>query len=181
MTIKKITEISLLVSFITILGVWSIQVGPLRISLMLFVIALISLLFDVKTSLSAILIYYALVSLGLPFGTGFRGGVSFFLNPWIGYYIGFLLFPFIMMFGKIVSKKNILLLAFLLLGTLVVYIFGLLGLYFYGTFFGEIKYLNLAYLFSIGVAPFVVVDLIKIIIAYIIYDYIDKNNLFNWK
>ena len=177
MQIKKITTISVLVSLLAILGVWSIQIGPLRFSLMLFSVALFSLLFNWKIALSSFLIYYALISLGLPIGTGFRGGIGFFINPWLGYFIGYLFFPLIILLGKKTTKQNYWLFIYSIVASAIVYILGVWGLFFYGQFWGQVQYQDLSYLITIGVTPFIIVDIIKIIVAYLIYISL-KNNPF---
>lgn len=100
---KALTKISISIALLAFIGPIAIPIGPLNISLALFIVLLLSLFLKTKETIIALIVYYYLIFLGVPIGTLYRGGISFFINPWFGYYIGFLFCPIII---KLVTKKT---------------------------------------------------------------------------
>ncbi|MCM8766323.1 MAG: biotin transporter BioY [Candidatus Omnitrophica bacterium] len=112
--------------------------------------------------------YLGLGMLGIPVFSGGRAGLLHLLGPSGGYLWGFLFASWGA--GKLVYKKRrntFFLFASFLLGTFIIYLFGLSQLRLF------IKQ-NLLSLFSKGVLPFILPDFLKILLATYAYRYLQK-------
>ncbi len=103
---------------------------------------------------------YLLIGLvGLPVFSGYTGGIAKLLGPTGGYIIGFL--PMALAAGAVIDrfwKNRIVCIAAMELATWILYLFGTGWLAFQSK-------MTFQAALTVGVVPFIVVDLIKIIIA----------------
>ena len=113
----------------------------------------------------ATLLYIALGAVGLPVFSGFSGGISRLFDATGGYIFGFLiaaLFYWIM--SAVLPKSNTIRLIIAMLSLLLIYVAG--------TLWYAFVYLNgmrdVIYVLCVCVFPFVIPDVIKIAIAYIV-------------
>ncbi|MCF7914397.1 MAG: biotin transporter BioY [Spirochaetaceae bacterium] len=147
----------------------SIPVGPVPIVLQNFFVLLSALLLGSKIALSSVFVYLFLGALGLPVFAGGTGGIGHFFGPTGGYLIAYL--PAVVITGFIArrpkrrtfSTLNSVFLQFtaLLAGTLCIYLIGVPWL----------KYatqMSWKAAIGAGAAPFILGDLLKIVVAFII-------------
>lgn len=146
----------------------SFPIGIIPISCATLIIYLISIVFKVKYSLFILLIYIFLGIIGLPVFSSYTGGIGIILGPTGGYIIGYIFMSLIisLLIPKIKNKIYMYPLI-LLIGTIVLYIIGIIWL----------KIINdytLKYAILVGVVPFIISDILKISIATLIGYRINK-------
>jgi biotin transport system substrate-specific component len=137
----------------------SIQLGDVPVILYNFFILLMGLLLGARWGTASIAVYLLTGSLGLPVFAGGKGGLAILLGPTGGYLIGFL--PAVLIIGFISQKFNQRILPDilgLLLGTLVIYAFGVTQL---KIVLDKSWMVSL----SIGFFPFIIFDAIKLVAA----------------
>lgn len=120
-----------------------------------------------KRGTLSVLIYLLLGAIGVPVFAGFSGGIGTILGTTGGYIVGFLLSA-LLMWGmeKVLGKKTWVLALSMVLGLLVCYAFGTVWfMEVYAQNSGEIGLLT-----ALGwcVFPFVVPDVIKIVLALVV-------------
>jgi len=160
--------IGLMAALMCICGPFSIPIGPVPIALTNLVIYVAALLLGAKRGTLSCLIYLLLGFVGLPVFAGFTGGIAKLVGPTGGYLIGYLLTAFISGFfaDKFGNHKGFVFLG-LLLGTLTLYLFGSLWL----SFQAQLSFFKAL---SIGVFPFILGDLLKMILAIFLANAIKK-------
>ncbi|MDD6429003.1 MAG: biotin transporter BioY [Lachnospiraceae bacterium] len=154
-----ITTTALMTAVICILGPLSIPIGPVPISLTNLAIYFTMYILDTKRGTIAYLIYLLLGLVGLPVFSGFSAGPQKLFGPTGGYLIGFI--PMALVIGLIVDrfyKKRVLCVIAMEAATWICYLLGTAWL----MFSAQMSFK--AALFA-GVIPFIVEDLIKMIIA----------------
>jgi len=150
---------------LTILGAYiyiPLPFTPVPITLQTFFVILSGAILGPHEGFLSQLGYLSLGALGLPVFSGCRGGIIHLIGPTGGYLWGFLLSSWIV--GKLTHKKKrnkFLLFIFFGCGILLIYLFGLLQLNLF------IKK-DLFTLFQLGILPFLLPDLIKILGAVLI-------------
>lgn len=115
----------------------------------------------------SVLIYLLLGAIGIPVFAGFTGGMGIVLGSTGGYIIGFLLST-LLMWGmeKLLGKKTWVLALSMVLGLLVCYIFG--TIWFMLVYTRETGAIGLWTALGWCVFPFVIPDLVKIVLALLI-------------
>ena len=115
----------------------------------------------------SVLIYLLLGAIGIPVFAGFTGGMGIVLGSTGGYIIGFLLSA-LLMWGmeKLLGKKTWVLALSMMLGLLVCYIFG--TIWFMLVYTRETGAIGLWTALGWCVFPFVIPDLVKIVLALLI-------------
>lgn len=118
---------ALFAALICIAAPYSIQVGPIPITLATFAIYLTGAVIGGKRGMAAVIVYILLGAVGLPVFSGFRGGFGTLLGPTGGYIIGYI--PLVLItgiFAEMNSKKNrvVLTVAGMILATAALYTFG---------------------------------------------------------
>lgn len=81
---------------------------PVPFTMQTLVIIVMGMLLPARLGIAAVALYFAQVACGLPFMTGFKGGVLALSGPTIGYALGF--FPEILVISKVKSmlgKPNV--------------------------------------------------------------------------
>lgn len=160
--VKFLTTTALMTAVLCVLGPLSIPIGPVPISLGTLGIYLTMYVLDVKRGTIACLLYVLLGLVGLPVFSGFTGGPGKLFGPTGGYIIGYLPMAFIIgLFIDRYRKKRILCILVIEAATWILYLLGTLWLSFQtGMTFPEAL--------AAGVLPFIIIDLIKIVIAALI-------------
>lgn len=159
MNIKTMTKIALMTAVTCILAPLSIPIGPIPVSFTNLAVYLAVYIIGTKYAVYSYIIYYLLGIVGLPVFSGFTGGIGKAVGPTGGCLIGFIFMAIIC--GIFIDKfKNSRLMQLLgmILGTIVVYVLGTLW---YSVSMKE----SLIASFMVCVAPFIVVDLVKMVIA----------------
>ena len=134
---------------------------PVMVSLGTFGIMLTSSLCSVKYKYGgfvSVVIYIGLGAVGMPVFQGFKGGLAVLIGPTGGYIVGYLLMAIVI--GFIHSDKKFINILALLLANIVLYICGTLW-FMLSTGSGLLHTLTLC------VFPFLLGDLVKLIVAYI--------------
>ena len=135
---------------------------PVPMTMQTFVVLFLSLSFGYKIGLGAVSLYLIEGIIGLPVFSNSpeRGiGLTYFTGPTMGYLIGFLFACFFASFVKF--KDNYFIIFFkLTLSVSIIYIFGIFWL---GTLIGWDKPV-----FELGVAPFLLAELFKIVLLTLI-------------
>lgn len=165
--INSMTLIAIMTAITCVLAPLSMPIGPVPISLTNLVIYISVVLIGWKKATLSYLVYLLIGLVGLPVFSGFTGGAGKLLGPTGGYLIGFIFMAIIS--GIFIEKfDNKILWAFgMLLGTIITYAFGTLWL-------ARQMDIGLIEALYIGVIPFVIGDIIKIIIAIVIAPIIKK-------
>ncbi len=171
-TSKKITFISLLSAILCVISPLSIPIGSIPISFTTLIIFLISAIVNYKIATLSTIIYILIGLVGLPVFANFQGGVSVIFGGSGGFILGYILCAFITSFtvDKFKGSRLAYVLA-MLTSTLILYIIGT-------AWFMVITKTNIVSALLICVLPFILFDILKIIIATILYNPL-KKALFN--
>lgn len=159
MNIKKLTSVALMTAVICILAPLSIPIGAVPISFTNLAVYFAVYLIGTKYAAYSYLIYYLLGLVGLPVFSGFTGGIGKAIGPTGGCLIGFFFMAIISgIFIEKFKNNRLMQLLGMILGTIVVYALGTL-------WFSFVMNKTLVESFMICVAPFIIGDLVKMIIA----------------
>lgn len=163
---KAIAYIGLSVAIMAI-GSWvTVPIGPIPLTLQMFVIPLLICVLPAKWATAAIFAFIALGGLGVPLFSGFRGGLGALMGPTGGFLLGYLLaVPAAAFLLQFVSRKvdgRVALFACQIVAgmvfTLIAYITGWLQ-------YAAVSGLDMQAAFAVSVAPFVVPDILKVVVA----------------
>lgn len=168
MNTKKISLCAMGVVFMIIGSYLSISLPFTRVpfTLQVFFLFLISLLFTPKECFFIILSYLSLGMIGFPVFAGGKGGINVLFGPTGGYLWGFLISSPVISFISKDEREAIKILG-IIAGLLIIYLLGSIWL----MYFMRINYFKALIL---GVFPFVPFDLLKGILALIIFKYLYK-------
>lgn len=164
MNTKNITLIGLMAAVMCILGPISfpILVSPVPVSLGLLAVYLTVYILGMKKGTISVCIYILLGLVGLPVFTAFGGGIGKVLGPTGGYIVGYIFLALIMGFFVDKWKTNhVLIFVGMILGTVVLYLFGTLWLAKQGS-------MSFSAAFAAAVIPYVPLDLAKLIITMLV-------------
>lgn len=155
-----IKEIVLVLSFAILTGIFAklkIEIGPVPMTMQTFAVLLSGALLGAKRGAASQLIYLSLGLAGLPwFARG--GGMAYILSPTFGYIVGFVLTAYLV--GWLCEKgwdrkiKTSILAMFF--GNVLLYLPGLLWL---------ARFVSFEKVLTIGLYPFILGDLMKILLA----------------
>lgn len=160
---KKIKQLVVNAMFIALLVVSSyiaIPINNISFTLQLLVVFLIVLLLDIKNSFIVLVIYLLMGLIGLQVYSGFTSG----LTPSFGFIIGFTTVPIIHYFlNRIIKIKNTSLKYFIIsiMNLIIINIIGTI-------YFSIYMQVDIITALSITVFPFVLIDILKIIISIIV-------------
>ena len=163
--IQNITLIALMAAVLCITGPFVIPIGIVPISLTNMVIYLTIILLDKKRATISVAVYLLIGFVGLPVFAGFTGGAGKLLGPTGGYLIGYLVLSLVA--GTILEKVEKVKALALGAGTTGLYLIGTIWLMYQSK-------LSFMSALTVGVLPFVVFDVIKIIVAISIGNSIKK-------
>lgn len=161
MEINKIVSIALMTAIICVISPFAIAipVSPVPISLATLAIYLTVMILGWKDGTISVLLYVLIGLVGVPVFTGFNGGAGKILGPTGGYIIGYVFLAFVSGFFINDSRNYYFEKLFgMLLGTVVLYVFGSLWL-------AKQSNMSLAAAFTVGVFPFIIGDVIKMVVA----------------
>ena len=169
---KKLVLIALTAAFMCVLSPISIPLGGgVGIGLGIFVVILTSYILEVPMSIVSCGIYLLIGLLGLPVFAGFNGGVGAFVGPTGGFLVGYIFVALLAgIFAKIGKGKISVFILGAVLGLLICYLLGTLW-YMY------VMKVNFVPAIFVCVVPYVIFDLVKIVIACIIGPVLKKNIL----
>ncbi len=163
LTTKEMVLIAMFAAIFCILGPISIPIGPIPVSLTNFVIYISIYILSARNATISCLIYLLIGAAGLPVFSGYTGGAGKLFGVTGGYLLGFIFTTIIS--GVIVSKfynNKIISILGMILGLFVTYAFGTLWFAFLNGDKSVYEILKLC------VIPFVLIDIVKIIVASII-------------
>ena len=168
MSSRKMKEISLIALFSAIIVICSLVTVPSMVpfTLQTFAIFLCLNILGAKKGIISILIYIFLGVIGLPVFSGFNGGIGVLLNVTGGYIIGFIFsaltyWLITSLFNKKLRKTINLIASFS--GLIVCYIFG--TLWYILLFIKNGDTISFTSAFSICVLPFIIPDILKILLS----------------
>ena len=150
---------SIMTAIMCIIGPIAIPIGMIPVSLTNLVIFFTIYLLGMKRALVCYMIYLLMGIVGLPVFSGYTCSLGRVFGPTGGYLIGFI--PLIVIAGIVIDRYyNNKYLSFtgLLTGNLVCYVFGTL-------WFAYQADISVKAAFIAGVAPFIILDLVKIMIV----------------
>ncbi len=158
---QRLVLIALITAVTCILAPFSIPIpiSPVPISLTNLVLLVSIYILGWKDAVVSFLIYLLLGIAGLPVFSGFTGGLAKLAGPTGGYLVGFIFMIILAgIFAEHFAHKRSLIVAGMILGTAVAYIFGTAWLAFQ-------MELSFTAALSIGVVPYLPGDTAKIVIA----------------
>jgi len=156
---KFMTTCALMTALMCVLCPLSLPIGPVPISLTLFVVNLTIVVLSTKGALVSYVVYLLLGKAGLPVFSGYQGGVAKIAGPTGGYLVGFILAIAITgLITKLAGDKAVILFIAMVVGTAVAYAFGT-------AWFVIVMKTDVWYALTVCVFPFIPVDIVKIVIA----------------
>ena len=165
---KNMTKIAVMTAVICIFGPLSIPIGPVPISLTPLTILLSVYILGTASGSVATLLYVFLGAVGLPVFGGFTGGFGIIAGPTGGYIIGYVFLALIS--GWFVEHfYNMVWVQYLgmCLGMAVLYAFGTAWL-------AYVAHMTFAEALTVGVLPFIAVDMIKMAVSIILGRAVNK-------
>ncbi len=161
-TIHQITLISISIAIITLCA-WISIPFIVPVTLQLLAVFLIAGCFPLKISLSAVIFYLLLGSIGAPVFSGFNGGFSAFLGASGGFLIGFIPSVIIIsLFRSFYTKKALVYVAAMLVSLILCYTLGCLWYIYVFAYQAQASLLSAL---TICVFPFIFFDIVKIFLA----------------
>lgn len=160
--IKNIVFIAIMAALMCILSPISFPLGIIPITLGTFTFCFVGALLSWNKSLSVVLIYIIIGIIGLPVFSSYRGGIGVVLGATGGYLVGYL--PAVILISILINKFKSKIWIYpisMIIGILVCYTFG-------SIWFMIESGNNFVETIAICVAPFILPDIIKIIVASII-------------
>lgn len=158
--IKQLVVDAMLIALLVVSSFISIPINQIPYTLQTLVVFIILILVNLKNSILIFIIYLIMGLIGLPVFSGFSSGIT----PTLGFIIGFIISPFIyLIFNKIIKIKNTNINTFikLLISLIIINISGCI-------FYMLIMNLDFLSSFIITILPYILFDILKIIIAIII-------------
>ena len=162
--IQNITFSALMTAILCIVGPVVLPIGPVPMSFANLVIYLTIILLDKKRATSCVAVYLLLGLVGIPVFAGFTGGVGKLFGPTGGYLVGYLVLTWVSgeMIKRRKNKGNMLyLVVALTIGTMLMYVLGTLWLMYQSN-------LDFQVALGISVFPFLLFDILKIVVAVLI-------------
>lgn len=162
LSIKSIALIGVITALTCILAPFSVPIGPVPISLTNLVIYFGIYILGTKKATISYLIYLLIGLVGVPVFSGFTSGPQKLFGPTGGYLIGFI--PMAIVAGLIIEKferKIIPGMIGMIIGTAICYALGTAWLAYQAN-------LSFGAALAAGVLPFIVGDLIKMVLAAVI-------------
>lgn len=173
---KKIISMTLIALMAAIIAVCSwitVPIGPVPFTLQTFGVFLALRFLGGKKGTLAIIIYILLGVVGVPVFANFKGGLGAIMGPTGGYILGFILSGIVVILFELVKKKKMVVNAIAdVIGLLVCYALGTAWFYFT---MGVEKGMSVYKVLTLCVIPFIIPDLIKILLAELICIKMPKN------
>ena len=159
LSIKNIAVIGVITAITCILAPLSVPIGPVPISLTNLVIYFGLYILGTGKGTISYLVYLLIGLVGVPVFSGFSAGPQKLFGPTGGYLIGFI--PMAVIAGIFIEKsgrKFVLSMVGMVLGTAVCYLFGTAWLAYQA-------HMGFGAAMAAGVYPFIIGDLIKMVLA----------------
>ena len=158
------------VAFLGLMANIRIPLWPVPITMQTFGVFLIAFFFGSRKGFLAILAYVLAGLVGFSVFAGYKSGIAVFLGPTAGYIIGFLFMVLVvgLMIEKGYGRSKSSVLFCMLVGEVILYIFGLTGLWLY---LGNVSFIKVLML---GFVPFIIGDVLKIMGAVALFPYLWK-------
>ena len=156
---KNLSLMALMSALLCLLAPISIPIGPVPITLSIFIIYIISYILDANSALISVFIYLLIGIVGLPVFAGYKSGLGVILGPSGGYLISYLIVVYISSYCNHKYYYNkILQLLFMFIALILCYVCGTI-------WFSIFKKMTFIESLFICVFPFIITDVIKIIAA----------------
>lgn len=167
--LKSITDLTYiaLAAALIVVCTWLSIPFPVPVTMQTFAIFTTAGLLGRKRCILAVLVYLLLGAVGLPVFSGFSGGIGKLFGITGGYMFGFLLTALIT--GGLIDrfgKGTLLMVSAMVLGLLACYLLG--TLWFYLIYAADTGRISLLAILSSCVFPFLIPDLVKILLAVIV-------------
>lgn len=166
---RKTTQIIYIGMFVALMAIcsWICIPTAVPVTLQTFAVFAAIAILGMKNSVTAIIVYIVLGIAGVPVFAGFRGGIGALFSPTGGYVIGFVGMAIVSgaLINKFGKKQGVMFFS-MAAGLLVCYVFGtvwILMLYADGIYGAGI-----VAVLTYCVFPFVITDIVKIILAIIL-------------
>lgn len=161
MKTKNLVLIGVSAALLCAISPISITIGVIPITLSLFIIAIIGVLFKPLYSVLIVLVYILIGAIGLPVYSNFTGGLAVLLGLTGGYIIGYIPFILIISYASKYSKP---LWKMLLFGVLALFCCYMIGSVWY---MFETKS-TIWETIMITIVPFIAFDILKLVFAFLI-------------
>ena len=159
-TIKQLVVNAMYIALLVVSSFISIPINQIPFTLQTLVVFIILIMLDYKNSLVVFILYTIMGLIGLPVFSGFTSGFT----PTLGFIVGFIITPFIYLIcNKFINIKNSNLKQFISCFISLIFI-DIIGLIYFTIYF---DYDILSSIILI-ILPYILVDILKIIIAIII-------------
>jgi biotin transport system substrate-specific component len=172
---RAFEAMAILVGALLLVALTQVAVGwPIPMTLQTLGVLLLAGLGGLRVGAGAVALYVAMGAAGLPvFSNGGGGFAALFLKPSGFFLFGFVIAAAVMgaMFDRGAGRRLLSAAATLLLGGVIIYVVGVVGmLRFVGFDFGGglVPFASIADVFAKGVAPFIAADLVKTAIALVV-------------
>ena len=160
--IRQLCFIAMMSSVMCLLGPLSVPIGPVPISVMTFIIYLTVCVLGMKMGTISCLIYLLLGFAGVPVFAGYTGGAAKLFGPTSGYLVGYIFLTIVS--GFVIEKFS-----YQMVWCIIGMISGTAALYLFGTaWFVIFMKCEIGYAVSACVAPFLIGDMAKIILAVLV-------------
>lgn len=170
MTTRSVVLCGLMIALMVVSAWVSIPIGPVPVTLQVFVMIFALLVLTPRECLASISVYLVLGAVGLPVFSSMRGGFGVLLGPTGGFLWGFLIGAAIaLLVLKLMGKRRTIVRSFLaaIIFLVVTYACGLIQ-------FVAVTGLDPIAATMVAVAPFVVIDFVKVIGAVFMVEAIKK-------
>ncbi|MCQ2382902.1 MAG: biotin transporter BioY [Clostridia bacterium] len=159
---NKLTQSAILLALLIICSQLTIPLPIIPFTLQTLAVGIIATILPLKNALLVILTYLLMGLVGLPVFSNFKAGIGVFYSPVGGYLVGFFLYVIITA-GSLRFFKPTPITIFLtnLLGATVQLVFGGLWMMF-------LSNLSLTTAISVGIIPFIIPGIIKILVICLI-------------
>lgn len=171
MNARDITYIALSAALIALCS-WISIPTTVPFTLQTFAVFCVLALLGGKRGTLAVLVYILLGAVGMPVFAGFTGGIGILFGTTGGYILGFLLSGLLYWLCEKLTENRIAKLAACVLGLIVCYAFG--TAWFMNVYARNSGAIGLATALSWCVIPFVVPDLVKLVMAFVLADRLKK-------
>ena len=150
---------AMMAAFLCLVSPITLPLGSVPITLSVLALFLVATLLPMRVALCATAVYLALGAVGLPVFSAFTGGAFCFVSPSGGFLWGYLPAVLVVsLFAKKACGRLSVLLIGMLLGLLVLYLFGLFG-------FCVFTKVGLLEALLVAVLPFLVPDAVKLMLV----------------
>ena len=152
----------------------SIPIGEVPITLQTFAVFLTVGLLGGKLGSISVLVYVLLGAVGVPVFAGFRGGIGVILGTTGGYIVGFICSALVIwLIEHIFGKKPLVSIIAMIIGLAVCYAIG--TVWFMVVYTHNTGAVGLGAVLGWCVTPFIIPDIIKIALAFIITNRVGKH------